>query len=373
MEALSLPYVNTRRPEKTHGFCQWNRDVRNCVRSVEEQVMPVRDVIVIGASAGGVDALQRLCAGLPLDLQAAVFIVQHLSPSARSVLPQLLDKAGPLRAHSPSDGERIQTGRIYVAAPDHHMLLRPGHILMRRGPFENRTRPAVNTLFRSAAIAYGARVIGVVLTGLLDDGTEGLNAIKAAGGMSVVQDPEDAQWPSMPLNAVARDNVDYVLPVEQMGMLLGRLAGQQAGPSAPLPEESIVEDKIAERDFAVMESDIATPGDASRLACPDCGGVLNQIKSEDGIRFRCQVGHAFTPVGLAAAQSKELERALAIAVRTHRDRIKLFTQMCESARQRGLPHAEQRWRAASDDASHLIAALEKAMASLQKSEPHEDG
>jgi two-component system chemotaxis response regulator CheB len=176
----------------------------------------------------------------------------------------------------------------------------------------------------------------------------------------------------MPLNAVARDNVDYVLPVEQMGMLLGRLAGQQAGPSAPLPEESIVEDKIAERDFAVMESDIATPGDASRLACPDCGGVLNQIKSEDGIRFRCQVGHAFTPVGLAAAQSKELERALAIAVRTHRDRIKLFTQMCESARQRGLPHAEQRWRAASDDASHLIAALEKAMASLQKSEPHED-
>lgn len=332
-----------------------------------------RDVIVIGASAGGVDALQRLCAGLPADLNAAVFVVQHLSPAARSVLPQILDKAGPLPAHSPADGEKIVGGRIYVAAPDHHMLLRPGQVLMRRGPFENRTRPAVNALFRSAAISYRARVIGVVLTGLLDDGTEGLVAIKAAGGLSICQDPADAEWPSMPLNALARNHVDHVLPVAQIGRLLGRLAKEEAGPDIPLSEDYVIEDKIAAKDFAVMETNIETPGDTSPLSCPDCGGVLNQIETDKEVRFRCQVGHAFTPLGLVAAQNDELERALAIAVRTHRDRIKLFTQMRESARLRDLPHAEQRWHAACKDTTHLIGVLEKAMANLQKTVANGEG
>lgn len=328
--------------------------------------MPYRDVIVIGASAGGVDALQRLCASLPADLNASVFVVQHLSPAAHSVLPQLLNKAGPLPAHSPFDGEAIKGGQIYVAAPDHHMLVRPGHVLMRRGPFENRTRPALNALFRSAAIAYGGRVIGVVLTGLLDDGTDGLVAIKAAGGMSVCQDPADAQWPSMPLNAVRRDHVDHVLPVADMGKLLGRLAREEAGPSILLPEDYLIEDKIAAKDFAAMEPEIVSPGDSSRLACPDCGGVLNQIETDDEIRFRGQIDHGFTPLGLAAAQNDELERALAIAARTHRDRIKLFTQMRESARVRGLSHAEQRWRAACEETNHLIGVLENALSSLQR-------
>ena len=160
--------------------------------------MTPKNIIVIGSSAGGVSALQRLCAGLPAGLPAAVFVAQHLAPTMRSVLPALLDRAGPLPASTPEDGDDIQMGRIYVARPDHHILLRPGKVLVRRGPQENRTRPAVNALFRSAALAYGAQVVGVVLTGLLDDGTEGLIAIKAAGGTSVVQDPEEAEWPSMP-------------------------------------------------------------------------------------------------------------------------------------------------------------------------------
>jgi two-component system chemotaxis response regulator CheB len=172
-----------------------------------------KDIVVIGASAGGVDARQRLCAALPADFPAAVFVTQHLSPSARSVLPLLLGRAGPLAASAPADGDPIEAGRIYIAAPDHHMLLRQGRVLMRRGPNENRTRPAVNALFRSAAIAYGGRVIGVVLTGLLDDGTDGLIAITAGGGMSVIQDPEDAEWPSMPRNALKRDHVAYVVPL----------------------------------------------------------------------------------------------------------------------------------------------------------------
>ena len=328
--------------------------------------MSAKDIIVIGASAGGVEALQRLCAGLPEDFPGCIFVTQHLSPSSRSLLPQLLDRAGPLRAISPVDGQEIEIGHIYVAAPDRHMLLRDGTILMRRGPYENRTRPAINALFRSAAAHYGSRSIGVVLTGLLDDGTDGLIAIKAVGGTSVVQDPDDAEWPSMPRNAIKRDHVDYLAPLNELAPLLVQLTHQEAGPSVPLPSEYLIEDRIAAQEFAVMEPEIETPGSPSHISCPDCGGVLNQVVMQDEVRFRCQVGHAFTPLGLAQAQNDELERALSIAVRTHRDRIKLFEQMGRSARARGLSHAEKRWEHASDESHELIAVLERAMASLQK-------
>jgi two-component system, chemotaxis family, protein-glutamate methylesterase/glutaminase len=333
--------------------------------------MQTKDVIVIGSSAGGVEALRRLCACLPADLPAAVLIVQHLSPSARSVLPQLLAKVGSLPAATPSDGEALERGRIYVAGPDHHLLLRPGHVLVRRGPFENRTRPAVNALFRSAAIAYGARVIGVVLTGLLDDGTDGLIAIKAVGGTSVVQHPDDAEWPSMPRNALKRDHVDHAVKLDDMGALLSRLCREEAGPSIPPPEDYMVEDRIAAQDFASLNEAVETPGRASKISCPDCGGVLNQIDADKEIRFRCQVGHAFTPLGLAAMQADELERALGVAVRTHRDRMRLFEQMKESAVDRGLPHAKARWETASAEAERFVAVLENAMAQLQK--PPADG
>ncbi len=335
--------------------------------------MPSRDIIVIGASAGGVDALRRLCAALPADLRASLFIAQHLSPSARSVLPQLLDRAGPLPALSPVDGQAIEPGHIYVCAPDMHLLLRPGRILMRRGPYENRTRPAVNALFRSAAIHYGGRVTGIVLTGLLDDGTDGLIAVKAAGGLSVVQDPADAEWPSMPRNALKRDHVDHALALDHMPDLLARLVREEAGPTIPLPEEYLIEDRIAAQEFAVAEPQIVTPGEPSHLSCPDCGGVLNHIETEDEVRFRCQVGHAFTPLGLAAAQNDELERALAIAVRTHRDRIRLFEQMQHSAEKRGLAHAVQRWTEASRESGHMIEVLEEAMTSLRKASNEAEG
>ena len=328
--------------------------------------MTTKDVIVIGSSAGGVDALLRLCAALPADLPATVFIAQHLSPTARSVLPQLLDRAGPLPALAPVDGQAFERGHIYVASPDHHLLVREGRILARRGPYENRTRPAINALFRSAALAYGSRVIGVVLTGLLDDGTDGLIAIKAAGGTSLVQDPEEAEWPSMPRNAVKRDHVDRVAPLAELGALLAQLSREEAGPSVPLPEEYAVEDRIAAQEFAVMEPEIVTPGRPSHISCPDCGGVLNEIHAGAEVRFRCQVGHAFTPLGLAEAQTDELERALGIAVRTHRDRIRLFGQMADSARGRGLPHAVARWEEASKESEQMISVLEEATSSLRK-------
>lgn len=315
--------------------------------------------------------MTRLCAAFPADLPAAVFIAQHLSPGARSVLPQLLSRAGPLPALTPVDGQAIERGHVYVAGPDHHLLLREGRMLMRRGPHENRTRPAINALFRSAAIAYGGRVVGVVLTGLLDDGTDGLIAIKAAGGMSVVQDPEDAEWPSMPRNAVKRDHVDRVAPLNQLGPLLAGLTREEAGPSVPLPEDYMIEDRIAAQEFAVVEPDMETPGQPSAFSCPDCGGVLNQIEAGAELRFRCQVGHAFTPLGLADAQSAELERALGIAIRTHRDRARLFGQMADNARARGLSHAVNRWEEASAESEQLIGVLEQATETLRK--PSVDG
>jgi two-component system chemotaxis response regulator CheB len=335
--------------------------------------MAKRDIVVIGASAGGVEALQRLCAALPADFPAAIFVTQHISPSARSVLPQLLDRAGPMTARSPLDGDAIEPGVIYVAAPDFHMLLRPGKVLMRRGPNENRTRPAVNALFRSAALAYGGRVIGVVLTGLLDDGTEGLIAITAAGGLSAVQDPEDAEWPSMPRNALKRDHVAYVSRLDDLPALLSRLVLEDASPTVPLPDAYRIEDQMAAQEFAVMESEIVTPGAPSHMSCPDCGGVLNEIATQDELRFRCQVGHAFTPLGLAAAQSDELERALSVAARTHRDRIRLFEQMQGNAHARGLPRAEARWTEAAEESSRMIEVLEQAMAVLRRPATNDEG
>ena len=329
--------------------------------------MTNKDIIVIGASAGGVDALVRLCQEFPADFPGTVFVTQHISPSSRSMLPRLLDRSGPLPVIAPVDGQLFERGHIYVAVPDHHLLLRPDSMLLvRRGPYENRTRPAINALFRSAAISYGARVIGVVLTGLLDDGTDGLIAIKAAGGSSLVQDPDEAQWPSMPRNALNRDHVDRSVRIAELPELLSRMVSEEAGPSIPLPYDYVVEDQIAAQEFAVIEPDIETPGAPVRIACPDCGGVLNEIAADDEVRFRCQIGHAFSPLGLAEAQGTELERALAVAARTHRDRIKLFSKMSENAAERGMTHAAERWRQAIEESQQMLIILEQATSSLAK-------
>ncbi|MCL2427753.1 MAG: chemotaxis protein CheB [Alphaproteobacteria bacterium] len=326
------------------------------------------DVIVIGASAGGVEALIELCRTLPGDIPASIFIVQHMSPRGTTVLPQLLTRAGALPVTVPQDGEAIRRSHVYLAPPDHHLLVRPGHTLIRRGPHENRSRPSVDALFRSAAIAYGPRTIGVVLSGLLDDGTDGLIAIKAAGGISVVQDPADATWASMPLSALARDHVDHCVPMSRMSALLCRLARAPAGPRGELPAETLAEARIAEQEVvAVPATAIEPPGKPSPLACPECGGVLNQIPTEaDNVRFRCQVGHAFTAEGLVEAQNDELERALAIAVRTHRDRMRLFQTMEATARDRNLPHAAERWAKAASESERLANVLGHAIDSLRR-------
>jgi two-component system, chemotaxis family, protein-glutamate methylesterase/glutaminase len=327
------------------------------------------DIILLGASAGGVGALARLCGGLPPDLPAAVLVVQHIAPTARSMLPQILARHSPLPAAHARDGEAIRSGQIYVAQPDFHLLVNPRshRLMLRRGPQENRTRPAIDPLFRSAAVAFGPRVVGVVLSGLLDDGTAGLIAIKACGGVSVVQDPKDATWPDMPLSALRGDSPDHCVRLDEMAALLSRLSRSPAGPSRPVPPRIAAEARIAEQEIAAMGESIETIGEPSRISCPQCGGVLNEIDEGKSTRFRCQIGHAYGPESLAASQTDALEEALAAAVRTHHERQVLFRRMEETARARGLGHAAARWARAAEEAERAAATITAATDILLRS------
>src|SRR5215211_1730254 len=211
-----------------------------------------KDIIVVGASAGGIEALRVLAGGLPADLPASLFVVLHTSPESPAMLADILDRSGSLPALSPKDGDRIRPGTIYVAPPDRHLLIEPNLMRVTRGPKENRFRPAVDPLFRSAAQTYGPRVAGIILTGGLDDGTSGLWAVKRLGGVAVVQDPEEAFMPSMPQSALDQVEVDYTLPLAGMAPLLSRLArtsvAEQGG--YEVPEELDIEVKIAMEDNA---------------------------------------------------------------------------------------------------------------------------
>jgi two-component system chemotaxis response regulator CheB len=261
-----------------------------------------RDVITIGASAGGIEILFDLVSDLPEGLPAAVFVVVHVSPGHNSTLPELLTQRGPLPAKHPLHDERIVPGQIYVAPPDNHLIIRPGTIEVVRGPKENGHRPAADALFRTASATYGPRVIGVVLSGYGDCGTAGMMSIKARGGLSVVQTPETAYAPSMPSSVLAKVPVDHEVRPEELGRLLTRLVGTSAGPETPV-------------DASVRQLEGSEPGARAEVVCPICEGVLTE--SQPGVfqHFRCHVGHAFSLESLVREQSEELERTLWAAVR----------------------------------------------------------
>jgi two-component system, chemotaxis family, protein-glutamate methylesterase/glutaminase len=296
--------------------------------------MPDHGIVVVGASAGGVEALVDLAASLPSDLSAAVFVVLHLPATGTSALPEILRRQGPLPAAHVRDGEPIQPGRIYVAPPDHHVLLRTGHVHLSRGPRENGHRPAIDPLFRSAAREYATRVIGVVLSGALDDGTAGLLAIKSRGGVAVVQTPGDALYQGMPGNALEHAQVDHVLAAASMGKLLTRLLAELAEPPAdPAPTGMRVE--VEMEGFSMEAFEGTHPGRPSGFSCPDCHGVLWQIKDGGLERYRCRVGHAWSPESLLTQQSEALEAALWVALRSLEERAALARRLAEPARRRG--------------------------------------
>lgn len=319
-----------------------------------------RDIVAIGASAGGVEALRRLAGDLPADLPAAVFVVLHIGDAHPTHLAEILAAAGPMPAQPAVDGEPIRPGRIYVAVSDRHLMLGAGRVLLRRGARENRFRPAVDPLFRSAAMHYGGRVIGVVLTGYLNDGASGLHAIKQGGGLAVVQDPADAVAPDMPRSALRHTAVDHCVPIGEMGGLLRRLTAERAGASPPVPAEIRREVEIATQEQTTMKRQIGL-GPPSIFTCPDCQGPLWETQEGGLLRYRCHIGHALTADALLAAESDDLERALSSALRSHKERTELLRRMAESAEEAGRSAAAATWRGRAAEAEGDAEAIRRVL------------
>jgi len=267
-------------------------------------------------------------------LPAAVFVVLHIPARGIGILSTVASAASPLPVVQAESGMVIRNGQVYLAAPDHHMLLFESHIMLGRGPRENMARPAIDALFRSAALQYGPRVIGVVLSGLLSDGAAGLTAIKQCGGLALVQDPQDALADEMPLRALEATTVDLCVPGAKIGDVLADLAREEAGSRLPVPPEVRLEVEIAagERIGSDGLAKIATP---AALTCPGCGGVLSALKMEHPLRFRCQVGHAYTADALAQEQEGKVDEALRVALRIIEERAELVHRMAEDGRHSG--------------------------------------
>jgi two-component system chemotaxis response regulator CheB len=290
------------------------------------------DVIVMGASSGGIETLSEVVSGLPPDLPASLFVVLHVPARAKSELPKILNRAGPLPAAHATDGETIQRGRIYIAPPDFHLLLRNDTVRLVRGPKENNSRPAIDATFRTAASAYGPRVVGVVLSGSLDDGSAGLLAIKKRGGVAIVQDPTDALFSDMPRNAIEVVKVDYCLPRGDIAPLLVRLAREAVKEAAgPIPKEMKKETEIEAMNMNTIEDEVK-PGTPSVFGCPDCGGILWELQDGELLRFRCRVGHAYGSDGLLAAQAEALDSALWSAFRALQENAVLARRLADRAR-----------------------------------------
>src|SRR5438105_8389694 len=303
--------------------------------------MPGRDIIVVGASAGGIEALGGLVRQFPADLGAAVLVVLHISAEHKSILPRILSSAGPLPAKHARNGERVLPNRIYVARPDPHFLLHGTHIRVVRGPRENGHRPAIDPLFRTAAYTYGPRVIGIILSGALDDGTAGLVAIKSQGGLTVVQDPNEALVDAMPRSALENVEIDHVLPVTDIGKLLPKFVSEAFAAVSPA-RSAVLEVESALQLRGSTEGTLKV-GEPSGLACPDCGGVLNEVHDGDLLRFRCRVGHAYASETLYLEQRTALEGALWAALRALEEQASLARRMAVRARELGQSKSSTRY------------------------------
>jgi two-component system, chemotaxis family, protein-glutamate methylesterase/glutaminase len=322
-----------------------------------------RDLIVIGASAGGVEALQTLVSELPADLPATVLVVLHVPPYGGSVLPAILSRSGPLPARHPTTGDPVTPGEVLVAPPDYHLVVDGDHVLLTRGPRENGHRPAVDVLFRSAARWGGRRTVGVVLSGVLDDGTAGLAAIASRGGASIVQDPDDALYPGMPANAIANVPVDHVLPAVEIAKQLARLCTEEIDDAeVPAPTLMQIETELAMMDDDAM-NDPDRPGRPSGFSCPDCNGVLFEIRDGAIVRYRCRVGHAWSSESLLGEQNQQLEGALWMALRGLEEKAALSRAMGARARERNSPLSAARFSDQANEAMHAASLIRQMLES----------
>jgi two-component system chemotaxis response regulator CheB len=322
-----------------------------------------RDIVVVGASAGGVQALQRLVSGLPPDFPAAVLVVLHIWPGSQSLLPAILARAGGLPAIEALDGAPIKRGTIFVAPVDMHLMVENERLAVVRGPRENRTRPAINPLFRSAALAFRERVIGVILTGTLDDGSAGLWAIKQCGGVAVVQ--SDAAFAEMPQSAVDNVAVDHHVPLDDIPRLLVQLTRQEvSGGATPGPMAEVIQlnDEGAKMKTTGIKLDQI--GSRSIFTCPECNGALWEIEA-GGLQYRCHVGHGYSAASLKQDQNTGIEHSLWSALRALKESAALDERLAERAKQHQLDKAEEQHRLNAQTKMDHIERLQEFISHLR--------
>ena len=301
-----------------------------------------RDVIVIGTAAGGLEALDQLIGQLPTDLPASIVIVQHMDPgNSGEPLLRRLRRHQAFHPKLAESGEHLKPTHVYIAPPDSHLLIKKGRMLVTKGAAENRHRPGIDPLFRSAAVSHGSRVIGVVLTGMMDDGTAGLIAVKRCGGVTVVQDPRDAAYSGMPLSALDNANVDYCVSIAEMGPLLTTLVSNPHGKSKAVPDDVRTEAAIAERVLSDI-SQVNGLGEQVPYNCPGCGGVLWKIDGAGEKRYRCHTGHSYSGLSLLASQSEKIEEMLWISLRMFEERKNLLTSMVDESATAALKSKKRR-------------------------------
>jgi two-component system chemotaxis response regulator CheB len=323
-------------------------------------------LVVIGTSLGGLAALRMLCSALPADFPAPIMVVMHVS-SGISFLPGILSAACALEVRQASDGAPIETGTILLAPPDHHLLVEENRVRLSRGPKENHCRPAIDPLFRSAAIAHKAKVIGVILTGGLDDGVIGLQAIKAHGGVAIVQDPREAEAPSMPQSALDYVEVAYCLGLKDIAVKLDWLVRQPPAQAIDYDDNRQNQISAMENQFALRntlhssEENLDRLGTRSTQTCPECGGTLWEFADTVPTRFRCHTGHAFTTRSLLQVRSQLSEEALWSAVRALHEKHMLLKRTAAEARRRGADAAAREHEAAAKLAEQHADALRNAI------------
>jgi two-component system chemotaxis response regulator CheB len=321
--------------------------------------MPERDIVVIGASAGGLEPLKTIIDGLHGAPPMAVLVVTHTGATNGSVLPQILARQSPWTVALATDGETLQHGRIYVARPDCHLMLTRSGLSVSHGPRENGFRPAIDPLFRTAARVYGPRVIGVLLSGALDDGTYGLSVVKENGGLAVVQHPDDAVVPSMPLSAIRHVEVDYILPSREIAPLIASLGGGPVQGASAMAGSKDQESQLPEVEVEIseMERDLGPP---TGLTCPDCGGALWELQDGKIVRYKCHVGHQYSPDALASEQSELVEGALWTAVRVLEEHAELRMRLSQRAEAAGIMSVSQGFAESARESqaqAHQIRAL----------------
>lgn len=328
--------------------------------------MPERDIVVIGGSAGALFAAKEIVRRLPPDFSAAIFLVIHVPPHGTSVIPTILSRIGTLPAYHASEGQLIKKSAICVAPPDRHLLIYSDRVYLGNGPKENNSRPAVDPLFRSAALSFGARTVGVLLSGSLDDGTAGLAALKRVGGLAMVQDPSEAEHSGMPESAIQHVEIDFVGTAAEIAEKLKDIVGSPSCPAVGVAqafhEKLRKEIDVARFDPNGPQPDENSIGAPSKFACPDCGGALWEISEGSVLTFRCRVGHAYGAETLAAKQSDALEEALWVALRAIEESRDLSLKVAQRSENRGNTLVAERFRSQAEKSESNAQVIRSILA-----------